>query len=534
ERIEYFKNLTSTFKILSEIPSLASIIDFGKNNKNLNKALWQSLGHSWRLMKNQEVKPRSANVFKAIKAINGNSYSLKEIKSVIHQGFKELGLPVKHYNRSLQATLVARPDGDTRYKFIEQASKFIWQNYQKTLNNIPQIEEKLNQLEILANSDLFWDPIIEIKKIENKKDKYVYDLTVDNEVFLAGQGGMFVHNSYAVKVEILRSLMFGTDIIVVDPENEYQYLAETVDGAYFKIALTSKHHINPFDISPPGPDETVEEVLRSKIMDLVGLLKVALGELTPEEDSVLDKALNETYASKDITPQSDLKNITPPLLEDLETILENMEGGENIAKKLQRFTKGSFAGFLNQPSNLDINKQLVVFSIRDMEDELRPVAMYLILQFIWNLIRGQLKKRIMIVDEAWWMMKHEAGGSFLHGIAKRCRKYWLGLTTITQDIPDFMDCAYGKPIVTNSSIQILFKQSPATIDVVQKTFNLSNEEKYLLLQADVGEGIFFAGLKHAAIKVVASYTEDQIVTSSPEQIMKIQQAKEELAKQENG
>jgi type IV secretory pathway VirB4 component len=220
------------------------------------------------------------------------------------------------------------------------------------------------------------------------------------------------------------------------------------------------------------------------------------------------------------------------LLEDLQTIVGSMEGGQRIAERLQRYTTGSFGGFLNQPTNIDINKNLVVFSIRDMEDELRPVAMYLILQFIWNLIRSQLKKRIMIVDEAWWMMKHEAGASFLHGIAKRCRKYWLGLTTITQDIPDFMGSPYGKPIITNSSIQILFKQSPATIDVVKQTFNLTDEEKFLLLQADVGEGIFFAGLKHAAIKVVASYTEDQIVTSSPEQILQIQKAKEELASQQ--
>jgi conjugal transfer ATP-binding protein TraC len=349
-----------------------------------------------------------------------------------------------------------------------------------------------------------------------------------NMVIFGKSGG---GKSYAVKIEILRSLMTGTDVIVIDPENEYQYLAETTDGAFFKISLNSKHHINPFDISPPGEDETSEEMLRSKIMDLVGLLRVALGELTPEENSTLDQALTETYASKDITPESDLKNITPPLLEDLQTVLENMEGGERIAKRLERYTKGTFAGFLNQGTNIDINRNLIVFSVRDMEDELKPVAMYLILQFIWNLIRSELKKRIMIVDEAWWMMKYESGASFLHGIAKRCRKYWLGLTTITQDIPDFMNSPYGKPIVSNSSIQLLFKQSPATIDVVQKTFNLTDEEKYLLLQADVGEGIFFAGLKHAAIKVVASYTEDQIVTSSPEQILQIQKAKEDLAKE---
>lgn len=349
-----------------------------------------------------------------------------------------------------------------------------------------------------------------------------------NMVIFGKSGG---GKSYAVKVEILRSLIMGTDVIVVDPENEYQHLAETVDGAYFKISLSSDSHINPFDISAPGPDETTEDVLRSKIMDLVGLFKVALGELTPEENSILDRALTETYASKDITIQSDLKNVTPPLMEDLETVLNNMQGGDRIAKRLQRYTKGSFAGFLNQPTNIDINKKLIVFSTRDMEDDLKPVAMFLILQYIWNLIRSDMKKRIMVVDEAWWMLKSEAGGSFLHGIAKRCRKYWLGLTTITQDIPDFMGSPYGKPIVSNSSLQILFKQSPSSIEVVQQTFNLTDEEKYLLLQADVGEGIFFAGLKHAAIKVVASYTEDQIVTTNPEQIAKINQAKEELAKQ---
>ena len=346
-----------------------------------------------------------------------------------------------------------------------------------------------------------------------------------NMVIFGKSGG---GKSYAVKIELLRSLMMGTDVIVVDPENEYEHLAETVDGAYFKISLSSDSHINPFDVSPPGEDETSEDVLRSKIMDLIGLLRVALGELTPEENSILDKALTETYASKDITFQSDLKNVTPPVMQDLETVLNNMTGGTRIAKRLERYTKGSFAGFLNQPTNININKNLIVFSTRDMEDELKPVAMYLILQYIWNLIREELKKRIMVVDEAWWMLKTEAGGSFLHGIAKRCRKYWLGLTTITQDIPDFMNSPYGKPIVSNSSIQILFKQSPSTIDVVQQTFNLTDEEKFLLLQADVGEGIFFAGLKHAAIKVVASYTEDQIVTTNPEQIAKINQAKEEL------
>jgi len=357
-----------------------------------------------------------------------------------------------------------------------------------------------------------------------------FSLENANMVIFGKAGG---GKSYATKLEVLRSLMFGIDVVIIDPENEYQYLAETVGGAYFKISLSSPHNINPFDLTMPGPEEKPEDILRGNIIELTGLLKIMLGQLTPEEESILDKALVETYASRDITPQADFKTATPPLLSDLKTILEGMEGGGSMAKKLERYTEGTFSGFLNQPTNINIvGKNLIVFSIRDMEEELRPIAMYVILHYIWNLIRSELKKRILIVDEAWWLMKYEAGGSFLHGLAKRCRKYYLGLTTITQDIPDFMESPYGKPIITNSSIQILFKQSPATIDVVKNTFALTDEEKYLLLESEVGEAIFFAGLKHVAIKVVASYSEDQIITSNPEQLVQIQKAKEELAKAE--
>lgn len=357
-----------------------------------------------------------------------------------------------------------------------------------------------------------------------------FSLENANMVIFGKSGG---GKSYANKLEVLRSLMFGFDVIIIDPENEYQYLAETVGGANFNISLSSPHHINPFDLSLPGPEESPEAILRGQIIELTGMLKIIFGKINPEEESVLDKALIETYASRDITPQSDFKNIVPPVLSDLKTILGNMEGGESMAKKLEKYTDGSFAGFLNQPTNIDIvDKSMVVFSIRDMEEELRPVAMYVILHYIWNLIRSKLKKRILVIDEAWVLMKYEEGASFVHGIAKRCRKYYLGLTTITQDISDFMGSPYGQPIVNNSSMQILFKQSPATTDIVKKTFNLTDAEKYLLLESGVGEGIFFAGLKHVAISVVASYTEDQIITSNPEQLLAIGKAKEELAQAE--
>ncbi|OGZ33792.1 MAG: conjugal transfer protein TraC [Candidatus Portnoybacteria bacterium RBG_13_41_18] len=338
--------------------------------------------------------------------------------------------------------------------------------------------------------------------------------------------------SYAVKLEILRSLMLGTDVIAIDPENEYQYLTETVGGSYIRISVNSQNHINPFDLPIPGKDDRPADLLRTNIINLVGLIRIMLGGLNPQEDAVLDKALTETYASRDITPDSDFSHATPPLMGDLKTILENMEGGAALALRLEKYVTGSYAGFFNQPTNISVKNKMVTFSIRDMEEELRPIAMYVVLQYIWNLIRSQLKKRLLVVDEAWVLMKHEDAASFLFGIAKRCRKYFLGLTTITQDIADFMTSPYGKPIVSNSSIQILMKQSPSTIDVVKQTFNLTDQEKYLLLECNVGEGIFFAGLKHVAIKVVASYSEDQVITSDPAQLLEIEKAKEELTEQE--
>jgi type IV secretory pathway VirB4 component len=325
--------------------------------------------------------------------------------------------------------------------------------------------------------------------------------------------------SFASKLEILRTLMFDTEVIVIDPEREYEFLAEAVGGRYFNISLSSEHHINPFDLPDVLPDEDPADVLRSNIIHLVGLFRVLLGGLSPEEDAMIDQAINETYALKDITPQSDFKKVEPPLMSDFEMVLSSIEGSDSLLQRLTKYTAGTWAGFINQPSNVDINKKLVVFSIRDMEDELKPAAMYIITHFIWNAIRKELKKRLLVVDEAWIMMKSDDTASFLFSIAKRGRKYFLGLATITQDVNDFIKSKYGMPIVTNSSIQILLRQSPSIIDEIQKVFNLTDQEKHLLLEANRGEGIFFAGLRHAAIKIIASVTEEQIVTSDPSQIL---------------
>jgi conjugal transfer ATP-binding protein TraC len=351
-----------------------------------------------------------------------------------------------------------------------------------------------------------------------------------NSVIFAKSGA---GKSYTTKLEIIRSLMFDVDVICIDPEREYEFLAEAVGGRYFNIALTSEHHMNPFDLPPVGEDEAPSDVLRSNIISLVGLFRIMLGGLTPEEDSIIDAAITETYALKDITPDSDFSNKPAPLLSDLEMVLAGMEGGESLAQRILKYTQGTWAGFLNKPSNVDINKKFVVFSVRDMEDDLKPVAMYIVMHHIWNVVRRNLKKRILVVDEAWWMMKSEDTASFLYSIVKRGRKYYLGTATITQDVGDFLRSPYGTPIITNSSIQLLLKQSPASIDLVQQTFNLTDEEKYLLLESDIGEGIFFAGLKHVAIKIKASYTEDQIITSDPSQILAIKKAKRDGEEESN-
>lgn len=343
-----------------------------------------------------------------------------------------------------------------------------------------------------------------------------FSLENANMVIFAKSGS---GKSYLTKLETLRHLMFGTDILIIDPENEYENLCRAVGGSFFKISLTSSDHINPFDIPKVPAGDDPSDVLKSHIADLAALLKLMLGGITPAEDSVLDRALIEVYASRDIVPGKDFSSAEPPILEDLETVLRGIEGGADLAERLYKYTKGSYAGFTNERTTIDVNNRMIVFSIRDLESELRPVAMFIILNFIWNLIRAELKKRMLIVEEAWLMMKNPDSAQFLFGLVKRARKYFLGVTTVTQDVEDFLSSPYGKPIITNSSLQILLKQAAASIDIITKTFSLSEGEKQLLLEVPVGEGLFIAGAQHAPIHVVASYPEDRIITTRPEDVL---------------
>jgi len=356
-----------------------------------------------------------------------------------------------------------------------------------------------------------------------------FSLQNANAVVFATSGA---GKSYAIKLEVIRSLMMGTEIMIIDPEKEYQHLSEAVGGTYINLSLNSSSKLNPFDL-PKGltKDMKMADILRSAVITLKGLIRLMVGKLSHLEDSLVDRALLETYAKKDIGADSNLDEVEVPLMKDFEEILNGMEGGGDLAQRIKKYTEGTFAGLFNSPTNVDVSNKLIVFSVRDLEDELRPIAIYTIITYIWNLVRSEVKKRILVIDEAWWLMQHEDSAKFIYALVKRCRKYYLGVTTITQDVNDFLRSPYGQAIVTNSSLQLLLKQSPASIDLVQKTFILTDEEKYLLLQGKVGQGIFFAGTKHVAIQVEASYTEDQLITSDPKQLLEIEEAKREFEEQ---
>lgn len=346
-----------------------------------------------------------------------------------------------------------------------------------------------------------------------------FSLENANSVVFAKSGS---GKSYAVKLEILRYLMLGTDVIVIDPENEYEALAQTVGGSYMKVSLNSDKRINPFDLPKALKDEVLKpgDLLRSNIINLHGLMKLMLGDLTPTEEGIIDKALNDVYSIKGITMDLiDPSDKEPPTMEDFQNILEGMQGAESLVQRVKKYTEGTFSGIFNKPTNIDLDSGLVVFSIRDLEDSLRPIAMYIVLNYIWNKVRSSLKQRMLVVDEAWTMMQHQDSAKFLFGLVKRARKYYLGVTTITQDVEDFLKSDYGKPIITNSSMQLLLKQAPTAAEVLTNVFNLTEGEKYLLLNSAVGQGLFFAGNKHVAIQVIASYNEDKIITTNPKDLL---------------
>jgi len=363
-----------------------------------------------------------------------------------------------------------------------------------------------------------------------------FSLENGNSVVFAKSGA---GKSFTVKLEALRSLMMGTEIFIVDPENEYERMCDAVGGAYVRLSLNSATRINPFDLPKVVDTEEADNALRSNLITLHGLLRLMMGgaqaqmvggsqavmpALNPVEEAGLDAALIETYAKAGITNDPLTHTSTPPTINDLYDTLLHMGGtGPQLAQRLRKYTSGTFAGIFSQQSNIDINNPLVVFNIRDLEDELRPVAMYIVLNYIWNRTKSDQKRRLLIVDEAWQLMKYEDSANFLFSLAKRARKYNLGITTITQDVEDFMGSRMGRAVVANASMQFLLKQSPSAVDVLSDVFKLTAEERKRLSQFPVGQGLFFAGSNHVHIQVVASPTETGLITTNPAQVKQMQQ-----------
>ncbi|MEK7137591.1 MAG: DUF87 domain-containing protein, partial [Patescibacteria group bacterium] len=369
-----------------------------------------------------------------------------------------------------------------------------------------------------------------------------FSLQNANAVVFATSGA---GKSYAVKLEIIRSLMVDTTVFIIDPENEYTELAKVVGGGLVPLSLRSNYRINPFDLPKPirkevsadaadDEDEKPGELLRSAVINLHGLFKLMLGSVTPEGEAILDRAILDTYALRNITLETpDPGSLEPPTLSDLVDVLRTTTGGEEMAKIMEKYTTGSFAGLFNEKTNIDLGAQLMVFQTRDLEQALRPMAIYVVLNYLWNEVRTSLKRRLIVVDEAWNIMQYEDSARFLYGLIKRARKYYLGITTITQDVEDFMNSPYGKPIVTNAAMQILLKQAPSAISSLSKAFDLTEGERYLLLNSGIGQGVFFAGRKHVALQIVASPKEHEIVTTNPEEIAR-RNAERAAAKEKKG
>jgi len=467
---------------------------------------------------------------------------IEELRDLLTQGQEkmfEVGVYITILNKNLDSLIQVENE---LLKILEGSlilpKKIIFQHLQGFETNLPLNKDKINFTVQLNTSPLStFIPFITSDLTSDKGIFYginqftngfvIFDrFSLENAhmtIFARSGSG----KSYAVKLEIIRSLMIGTDVIVVDPENEYKRLCDHLGGTFIPISLGSQYHINPFDLPPPREDETFLDVLKEKAAYLLGLFKLILEEISPEELTILDQAITATYASFNITPQTKYEDIRVyPTLNDFEIVLRSIEGGEKIADKLYPYTRGNFSGFINQPTNIKLDSNFIVFGIRDLQENLRPIAMYIIINYVVNSIRKELRKRILVIDEAWWLIKNEQGGSFLLDVVKRGRKWYLGVTTITQDVEDFLNSPFGRPIITNSALALLLKQSPVAAPLLQEVFKLTDAEKDILVNARIGEGIFFAGLKHVPIKIVASFTEDKIITTSPEQLFALKREEE--------
>ena len=519
-RIAEIENEKENIFALLKLPQWQDLALEGAAKKSLNKKLWQNFGHTWQTMKTRSVAPQINTVLNVYQTINGPIYTKEHIYSTINSSFKKLGLSLQDFDNTLW-NAVTQTNANTIYDRVYRAGQHLFREYLKLQDKIKEVESLLSDLSTLAKSDLFWDPIVKIEKVKSEHP-YVYDLTVNNQVFLAGHGGMFVHNSYFVKLEILRSLMFDTESIILDPENEYEMIAKAVGGNYISFSSSSLNKINPFQLA--NVNDSTEDEMGYKYLFLQSLLKIMLGQMTPTEDATLNRALVLTYRQKGITEDPATHTLEAPRMEDLYRSLIGMEdeNAKNLSARLEKYVMGAVKGIFDQQSNISLDSKVTVFTLRELADEIRPIVMFIILDYVWTKIRTDLKRRLLIVDEAWYLMRYEDSAKILQGFVKRARKYYLGVTVISQNADDFLTSPYGKAIVTNSALQLLFKQSPAAVDQVADVFYLSQGEKHMLLSAAVGEGLFFAGQNHVAIRVISSPDEHALATSKPTDILERQ------------
>ena len=535
-RLLTIKDQEKTIFELIALPQWQDLAEIGSKSKKLNKQLWKELGHTWQTMRAGTVIPSITTVLHVYQTTSGQQITKEYLFNCLYSTSKNLGFTFQDFDPTLQTTL-ATTKANTAYDRIYKGSQYLLKKYIEIQDNVKKANEIIHRLEVLAHSELYWDPIVKISKLKSKHP-FVYDLTVNNEVFFAGFGGMFVHNSYAVKLEILRSLMFDCQVIILDPENEYEMVTKSVGGNYLSFSASASHKINPFQIA--RPKESTEDEMGYKYLFLMSLLKIMIGQMDPIEEATMNRALVLTYRQKGITEDPSTHTLEPPRMEDLYRSLIGMEEAvsKTLAARLERFVMGAVKGIFDQQSNIDINAPITVFTLRDTADEIRPIVMFMILDFVWNEVRKNLRKRILVVDEAWYLMRYEDSAKILQGFVKRARKYYFGVSIISQNVDDFLGSAYGKAIITNSALKLLLKQSSAAINQISETFYLSQGEKQLLLSAGVGEGIFFAGMNHVAIKIISSADEHALATSKPAEILERQkqaklQAAAEAASQNN-
>lgn len=485
----------------------------------------------------------------AIEAAIGDAEELRDQLQVGAERFFRFGLYVTIYGESLEELAFVQHKIETIFGQQMVFSKVASSQQEQGLNStVPQMSDQL-QIRRNMNTGAISTSFPFTSADLTQENGVLYGINMHNnglvifDRFSLENANMVVFakagagKSFTVKLEAIRSMMTGAEVLIIDPENEYNKLCDAVGGSYIRLSLNSNTRINPFDLPKAIDTEEADNALRANLITLHGMLKLMLGNmqvsangvplspLSPIEEADLDQALIDTYARVGITSDPLTHNSTPPTISDLyDTLLHMGSTGPQLAQRLRRYTTGTFAGIFSQQSNIDINNPMVVFNIRDLEDELRPVAMYIVLSHIWNIVRNEHKKRMLIVDEAWQLMKYDDSASFLFSLAKRARKYYLGLTTITQDVEDFMGSKMGRAIVANSSMQVLLKQSTSAVDVLSDVFKLTDEEKKRLANFPVGQGLFFAGQNHVHIQIIASDTEKQLITTDPRVFNQTKQA----------